>query len=444
MKGRPLRLVWICSFVLIVAVLCGACLGFDRISEKSQSAGDSRCGSAEAYYQWLQGCLDGIEKDLPHITESAEAAARLHVQEGYGIVALGDPGFVTEISGRSGGLMTLHAADRSRGPGSKSIVLLAPRDDALEKDLLAAAAHLKNGNMVVVFVRRSVLEHALGEGYEFSSAIENHAAEHGGLYPGPDGTWVVPTDTTANIAAGWTWTGEFVAACTRLGKMPTMYQGFAVPGGPERAQTLRNKKFHDFTPEKVPQGRLGGAFLGELRKDLAAFHEHEMDKVRKLADLAVKTQKEGRGVYVFAHSHALVFDVGCAHDPGYFKQINKDWFTTRPDIELKAGDLVFGLGFDTIFRGKEWSNFDDKARKAGATLVWSITDYKKEEIQAIPPGEMLIDQHWDFGDAVVEVPGYDIKILPTSGVIVEQIMWGLNAEVHGLLCAGAKSKTKAS
>ena len=33
-----------------------------------------------------------------------------------------------------------------------------------------------------------------------------------------------PVDTVANIIELWTWTGEFVAACIRLGRMPVLYQ----------------------------------------------------------------------------------------------------------------------------------------------------------------------------------------------------------------------------
>ena len=33
---------------------------------------------------------------------------------------------------------------------------------------------------------------------------------------------------TCNVL--WTWTGEFTAACTRLGKMPAMFQSYAAPG----------------------------------------------------------------------------------------------------------------------------------------------------------------------------------------------------------------------
>ena len=51
--------------------------------------------------------------------------------------------------------------------------------------------------------------------------------------------------------------------------------------------------------------------------------------------------------------------------------------------------------------------------------------------------EIFIDQHWRFGDAVATVPGYDIKIFPTSGVIADAALWMVNAEMFALLCPQA-------
>ena len=54
-----------------------------------------------------------------------------------------------------------------------------------------------------------------------------------------------PIDTVANVIDLWTWTGEFVAACTRLGQMPVLYQSYGLPGGRERAKKYQGKRFHD-------------------------------------------------------------------------------------------------------------------------------------------------------------------------------------------------------
>jgi uncharacterized phosphosugar-binding protein len=50
-------------------------------------------------------------------------------------------------------------------------------------------------------------------------------------------------------------------------------------------------------------------------------------------------------------------------------------------------------------------------------------------VQAVGKDELFIDQHWKHGDAVVEVPGYDIPILPTSGVLTETILRMVESEI---------------
>ena len=54
-----------------------------------------------------------------------------------------------------------------------------------------------------------------------------------------------PVDTVINVAKLWAWTGEFVAACARMGKMPTLYKSYGLPGGYERAKKYEGTRFHD-------------------------------------------------------------------------------------------------------------------------------------------------------------------------------------------------------
>jgi len=86
------------------------------------------------------------------------------------------------------------------------------------------------------------------------------------------------------------------------------------------------------------------------------------------------------------------------------------------------------------------TDFAAQARKAGATIAWSFTTYRGEHRAGVAPDELLIDQHWDFGDAAVEVPGYPFKAFPISGVICEAVLWMVNAEVCG---AGAEGRAVA-
>jgi len=43
-----------------------------------------------------------------------------------------------------------------------------------------------------------------------------------------------------------------------------------------------------------------------------------------------------------------------------------------------------------------------------------------------------INPHWPIADACIPVPGYDVPILPASGVINAAIYWAIRAEQCGL------------
>ena len=74
----------------------------------------------------------------------------------------------------------------------------------------------------------------------------------------------------------------------------------------------------------------------------------------------------------------------------------------------------------------------------------SYSTYKKgrdRPVRPAPgmdPGELFVEQHWPFGDCAVQFPGYDIKIIPPSGVAAEAITGMVLAELQTLR-AGAHS-----
>jgi hypothetical protein len=396
------------------------------------------CG---AYYNWVSSCIDGISKDIPAMTPTVDAAAKRYVEaEGSVIGAMGDEGFTGEVSGRSGGIMWMRG-----GPGrpESSIVLYAIREDRLDKAVKDITDMHDKGVIVVVFARKQVLDQAQKAGAKWTSAVDNHAAPNGGLFKNADGKWVVPTDTTANAIASWTWVGEFVAGCARLGKFPVIYEGYAVPGAMDWDKEVGKNKFHPEEPFKPEPGRYGRDFLRNLKKDIDAVYFGESGDIKKVSALAVRNRKAGKGVYTFIHGHCAMAHVGYPGDPGYFTQCNEGWFAQKKDITLRPGDFVFCVGFDQIFEGGPFKTWTTDARKSGAVLAWSITDYKEDPscgVVALAPGEILVSQRWGFGDAVVNVPMHPVNILPTSGVLAEYVFWSTNAEVHQMVTGKATAE----
>jgi hypothetical protein len=93
-----------------------------------------------------------------------------------------------------------------------------------------------------------------------------------------------PIDTVANVIDLWTWTGEFVAACTRLGRTPVLYQSYGLPGGPERGKKYQGEKFHeDLSVNPIPSGVLGREYLDQIQRMLAKINETQMPKILQAA-----------------------------------------------------------------------------------------------------------------------------------------------------------------
>jgi len=387
------------------------------------------------------GCLDKTEKDLPTITASAEQAAEVYLRDGWEIGIFGDGSIVGEFNSRAGGLMRTtrpegsmrtkpsEALDRADWKG---IVLFFPRDKSLADDLAKARRFLEQGKLVIGFGGPAVRQAATEAHVQWTSFIDTHAAPHGGLFAAADGAWLVPTDPTANIVAVWTWTGEFVAALTRRGKMPALYQSVKVPGAMERNKPFENLKFHEAAPTKVAAGDLARQYLQQLRASLTLLRDQDLGAIRRVAEQAMAVRQAGHRAHIFTHGHAIQHDIGIPHDPGFFHQVNRGLFYLREDHGIAQGDFVFCLGYDMVFKGWYFEDVVDRLRATGATLAWSMTDYNQDPVNgpaAIPAGETIIWQHWAMGDAVATVPGYDVKILPTSGVIAEAILWMVQSEM---------------
>ncbi len=180
--------------------------------------------SAQAYYQWIVGCIDDIKAQMPAITKSAERAADLYVNKDYDIAVYGGQDFTRELFNRSGGMMQLTLASPLPGTGqevidrvnlSKYIILVGLRESRWAEDMDRIRRFRKQGNKFVIgFGSAAQLARAQTDGVWFDAQVANAAAPTNGLFVTPLTGPLVPTDSVANVALGWTWLGEFVARPT--------------------------------------------------------------------------------------------------------------------------------------------------------------------------------------------------------------------------------------
>lgn len=398
--------------------------------------------TTSAYQAWMLSCLDALQADLPEISASAEAAADLYINQSFTLLLAGAPGFVSEAYGRAGGMMPIESIKWWRRPTERAVVLYALREEALPDDYAILRRLVGQGCHVILFARRSLLDEALRQDIEGLEALDTHAAAQGGLFQSADDEWVVPTDPIARMVAEWTWIGEFVAACTRQGRMPTMWKSNGAEGGMDWNNLYQRprRRYHETAPPPVPPGQLGRAYLDAVRTALRTLYANEVGRIVQVADWAMDARAAGRTVYTFSNGHGPLLDPGGPHDPRYFRQLSTDEYTVDPTVTLAAGDVILYIGQGGM--PVEWGSFQGRDlpgdwRRAGVKVAWSFGNLWTREfcrqISMIQPEEPFLDQHFAYADASVWIEGYPLGILPTSGITSEAVLWLATAELHGRL-----------
>jgi len=420
------------------ACLLIACAASLPAAGCANGPGDQPSG-ADLFVRQARAVLAQVEADLPRITASAERAAAIYVEnDDFGLGVDGHGPFFCELQGRSGGVMLAAGwwpMERTVAGTWKGLVLYGLRQGEREADLKRISRYEQAGSKVFLFGTRELLAAAGEAGASCEGVVEVPAAA---------GETVNPrTYDWASVAVGWVWTGEFVAACTRLGKMPVMFQSIAVPNGMERIKANQVKdspagpfrKFHETAPPAVAAGRLGREFLSAARRRMDSLVRNELPDIREAARRAVAARALSRRLYVIAGGHAMPPALSVPRDPAYFRAIRgakqRSGRGEQP-LPLEAGDFLLSIGYDGIPNGADDGFLADYARQAGATCVWSAATYRPERVRPAA-GELFIDQQWEYGDAEVAVPGYDVRILPTSGLLSIAVYEMIHAEMSDLI-----------
>lgn len=402
-------------------------------------AGDE-APAARAYHNFVLQTIDKVDHDaMAAITLSAEAAAKAFI-DGKNIGVRGGANLNEELGARSGGFV-IYRAEAGK-PGDVILyafgVTTAAQPDAkkLLETELADAEKLASEKSLVIGIASYAQLQSLGlldrAQKACSTLLDNYAPAEDGLFKAKDGRFVVPTYTTADAIVGWAWMSELFAACTRAGKTPAMYESIVTDAKLERYHKYEGKRFHDdlaVAPQEA--GKLGHAYLKALRAIETDIGTTGWKSLVQACDRAAETIRDGGKVYLFAQGHYPPYHVPgrLAHDPNVFTALTAAG--TKLSAEPGDNDLVVGIGY--CFTPTEkmngtplWGN-PDSLRKAGRGVVWVVNDYRFTKSD-LDRNEMIVNQFWREGDAEVAVPGYDVRIIPPSGVVAESMMWMITAQ----------------
>jgi hypothetical protein len=347
--------------------------------------------ATENYLTRLQDTIAWSRTNLATVTKSAGRAAGEYLSGGHIWAAGRQADFIYEACGRAGGLMAIAPLGGSV-PARHDIVLYAV-PGALEQEDLKRLDQWREKGATVIQLSSS------------AGVFGNH----------------FPIDTVANVVDLWTWTGEFVAACTRLGQMPVLYQSYGLPGGPERGKKYKGKRFHDdMSIKPIPAGVLGSEYADQIQRMLTKINATQMSKILQAARWWSNVPTASATTLFTGHmfpSHA--------QDP---RALRISDFAAVPACEDKE---ILDPGHPPAFvlcLGYQFApqKLLAQAKALGVKLVYS-------DVQPAQPPEpasniLYLDPAWPLADGCVTVTGYDVPILPASGVVQAAIYWTIVSE----------------
>ena len=351
------------------------------------------------YLAVLLADIEGLRPRLPAISEVADQVAGRLVADGRLLLASVRPDFTSEGFIRSGGLMLAEEWTPETVLLPNDVVILgwsgAPPDQELEllQDLRASGALIVG----IGPASWAGADEQLGADLFLESAIplsEEVTAPFGG-----EG---YPLISLQNLVVLWTFTGEIVAALTRIGRMPAMYQSVLMAGARDRNARFVGSRFHQThqVPAILP-GQVGGDYLDAIGGILRVLIAEETGAIDRVGAVCAQVLNDGCVVHAGMISHFPVYQHGAPGDPLYMRRLarldGESPSVAELERELESGDLFFFLGYY-----RRPTQAYQVARRAGARIVEVITG---DGSDGPPQPDYVIRPKWPFGDAVTRVPG---------------------------------------
>ena len=398
-----------CLIRLFVSV-CLVCAG-----TSAEAAGRS---VAERYFDLVDQGLAYSRSQMPVIIASAREAAAKLIAGGKIYTAETQAGFQAEAGGRAGGMMFLKSLEiGDTGTAAKGDIILFGVQGQISADAGNAIRKWRaKGVYVVAFTFKTDSTDR--------KFLPDMLIDNGGT-PGlsvktAKGEKRCPVDTLVNVINLWVWTGELTSACTRAGVMPILYQSYGIEGGRERAMKYVGKTFHnDITVKPIAPGILGNAFLDSIKAYLLSFRNSRMDKLTEAAKWWRNAGPQKSSALFIGHMFPTLFQdsralqiIGMESYRG-FKQIK---------TKFKASDFVFFCGYQYP---------PEELIKDAVSREYKLFYLTVRSPEPAEPNKnvIYINPGWPMADGCVNVPGYDVPILPASGVVNSAIYWALLAEV---------------
>ncbi len=395
------------SCVLMAGILLGAI-----VVPRTCSAA---AGPAERYIEAQLRVVRSLDANREAIADVADEAAQRLLAGGQ-IHLAGEIGMMAELAGRAGGLCGAKMLSLPKGRptvGPNDLVLLSDygTPGKLETNLEQLAA---TKALVIVFasaenprLRRPLAAHL--------RAIPVEIPLDSRLLVLPSGERLIPAASPAIATAEWTFVAELLGACRRQHKQLAVYLSIWLD--PERRRYNRTKGLlfePDLRPATVARGHYAHAFLTSANQSIEAVRSEELASIRQAAAWLRETVAAHRQIVRTLQGHLPEVEAGSGGEGHYFTKTvafgneqGQKWIREN----LHEGDVYLFLGYQ--------ENEDARAAAINAVGARTIffTSAAPSAQQAMNPRHRYVNPHWPRSDACLDLPGYDVKACPLSGIL---------------------------
>ncbi len=390
--------------------------------------------------RYINGVIEGVEatrRDLPRLTRLAEKAAGKLLAGGELVAPAVAPWWASELSGRAGGPMRV--LRNATGDGAGDVALFALPHPALATLKTAAALQevlSSRASLYVLGPSSMVADYQTADG-KLLGGSQRLACLGGppigaGLFPRENLPPLAPYRPVIEMVRGWTFIGEVVDACTRQGKMPTIWQSIALPGSRARNASIklgtgpRAGQFPMFHADRhvaaMAPGAAGRQYLDAIARYLRGLRGQGKQLVRA-GQWMTDALRSGRRVVAMAQGHAPSLIVGRDNETKLPIDLYAGGYDRAVVPHAKPGDTVVALCYMEI---PVDAVLETLAKGCKVVIACPYGLPAKLESK---PGLLWLDTGWQVGDAAVTVPGYDVKMLPASAVMQMSTLYALVAEM---------------
>jgi uncharacterized phosphosugar-binding protein len=226
-------------------------------------------------------------------------------------------------------------------------------------------------------------------------------------------------ESISNVIGVWTWMAALVSASVQRGKMPTIYTSNFMPDAIERNAQFRKNPFHETTDVTIASlDNLPQRYLDSVANALYAMHQTQAAAFARGAQVLRETKAGGHQVVVGYLGHMYPYELNA---PGHLNWKNAAKYTADASVppELQDGDTLLFLGY-------QWFPYDMVSALQARHIKSVITSSRPPLDQWKTSDDIVyINPFWSVADAELSLRGYDIDILPISGIMQGVVYWQL-------------------